>query len=88
MKKNWKDIPIGGIIMEAGNSRETKTGEWSSKVPSVDMEKCIKCKQCVRNCPERIISLNEKEEVVFDDDYCKGCGLCADICPKKAIKMK
>ncbi|MCD6267417.1 MAG: 4Fe-4S binding protein, partial [Thermotogaceae bacterium] len=21
-------------------------------------------------------------------DYCKGCGLCANVCPAKAIEMK
>jgi len=25
--------------------------------------------------------------MLFDLDYCKGCGICAAICPKGAIQM-
>jgi hypothetical protein len=25
-KKSWKEIPIGGLILEAGNAKEYKTG--------------------------------------------------------------
>ena len=32
-------------------------------------------------CPDRAIN----EEVEVDLDYCKGCGICANECPKKAI---
>lgn len=26
-------------------------------------------------------------KVTIDEEVCKGCGLCADNCPKKAIQM-
>ncbi|MBP3361910.1 MAG: 4Fe-4S binding protein [Clostridia bacterium] len=26
-------------------------------------------------------------KVTFERDLCKGCGLCADSCPKKIIKL-
>ncbi|MBD3300423.1 MAG: 4Fe-4S dicluster domain-containing protein [Candidatus Moranbacteria bacterium] len=87
MKKNWKDIPIGGIIQQAGNSKENRTGSWSKKTPTIDQEKCIKCQKCIINCPEKVISLSDSK-IKVDSDYCKGCGLCADICPKAAITMK
>jgi pyruvate ferredoxin oxidoreductase delta subunit len=35
-------------------------------------------------CPDR--SINEELEV--DLAYCKGCGICANECPKKAIVME
>lgn len=27
-------------------------------------------------------------KVEFDDDRCKGCGLCVTVCPKKIIKLR
>ena len=26
-------------------------------------------------------------KVIFNIDRCKGCGLCADVCPKKIIEL-
>ena len=87
MKKTWKDIPIGGIIKNPGNSKQNKTGGWRKKEPKVDHDACVSCGRCVLNCPERIIKM-ENKKVEIDYDYCKGCGICSDICPKEAIKMK
>ncbi|MCC7467668.1 MAG: 4Fe-4S binding protein, partial [Burkholderiaceae bacterium] len=28
------------------------------------------------------------EDLVVDLDFCKGCGICAHECPKKAISME
>jgi pyruvate ferredoxin oxidoreductase delta subunit len=43
---------------------------------------------CQKVCPEGCIY--KDPEGFFDPDYafCKGCGLCAQECPKDAIEMK
>ena len=38
-------------------------------------------------CPEVCITLIDGVYHV-DYDFCKGCGLCAEECPKDAITMK
>ncbi|KUK61961.1 MAG: Pyruvate ferredoxin oxidoreductase, delta subunit [Methanoculleus marisnigri] len=43
---------------------------------------------CAMVCPEGCV--HETEEGTFepDLDYCKGCGICVEICPKKGIRME
>jgi pyruvate ferredoxin oxidoreductase delta subunit len=43
---------------------------------------------CQTLCPEGCV--HEDKEGFFDPDYtyCKGCGMCAEECPKDAIEMK
>jgi pyruvate ferredoxin oxidoreductase delta subunit len=36
-------------------------------------------------CPEGIVKKSIPVEI--DYDYCKGCGICAEECPAKAIRM-
>lgn len=42
---------------------------------------------CVYICPEGIVSGEGKNTFQCDLNYCKGCGNCAAICPKKDIEM-
>jgi pyruvate ferredoxin oxidoreductase delta subunit len=42
---------------------------------------------CLVICPEGCIEGTEKNAYTFDPAYCKGCGGCALICPKKDIEM-
>lgn len=73
-----------------GTSLKNKTGGWKVTKPVLIKEKCIKCTFCQFYCPENCISgteKNPKEFPKFNYDYCKGCGICAQVCPKKAIKM-
>lgn len=92
-----KEIPIGGKILEAGNSNEVKTGSWKSQKPAYAREKCAGCLRCAAYCPEMAIKIKEaadekgiKKNVIdhIDLDYCKGCGICASECPVKAINME
>jgi 2-oxoisovalerate ferredoxin oxidoreductase delta subunit len=40
-------------------------------------------------CPEGAIKwLPEMGKIEFDFSFCKGCGICANECPTKAITMK
>jgi len=37
--------------------------------------------------PRGVHRQTDAKEFVPDYDYCKGCGLCAEECPKAAITM-
>jgi pyruvate ferredoxin oxidoreductase delta subunit len=39
------------------------------------------------NCPEACIKGEEKNAYGVDFDFCKGCGICAAMCPKDDIEM-
>lgn len=84
----WKDIPIGGMIVEAGNAVRYRTGEWRSFRPVVDREKCTNCLTCWIYCPDSSVLVENEEIVGFDYDHCKGCGICAANCPFDAIEMR
>jgi pyruvate ferredoxin oxidoreductase delta subunit len=64
-----------------------KTGLWRTSKPVVNESKCIKCVICWAFCPETTIIRHEDNSVSIDYEYCKGCGVCANECPTKAIDM-
>ncbi len=68
------------------------TGQWRTARPVVDQAKCLAskagkltCLQCWVFCPEAVIA--KKIPITVDLDYCKGCGICAVVCPSGAIEM-
>jgi pyruvate ferredoxin oxidoreductase delta subunit len=42
---------------------------------------------CWLYCPEAAITIDDDGMYGFDLFYCKGCGICAEECPKKCITM-
>ena len=75
--KSWKEIPIGGVITDVGNSVEYKTGDWRSYRPVWDEKKCNNCKVCWVYCPDGSIVIKNGVMTGIDLDHCKGCGICA-----------
>lgn len=49
---------------------------------------CTYCEVCELLCPDLCITRHPGTGLIqIDLDYCKGCGLCAQFCPKDAIRM-
>ena len=86
-KKGWRELPIGVVIAEPGNTSQYKTGDWRTFKPVIDNAKCIKCNICWTYCPDSAIYVTKEEEYKVNLDYCKGCGICAKECPVKCIEM-
>ena len=62
---------------------------------SNDVDKCIACGMCVKQCPIDCISLSsikgaDKKNVltsfVINMGRCMHCGLCVEVCPPKSLK--
>jgi pyruvate ferredoxin oxidoreductase delta subunit len=87
-KAGWKDIPIGGTITNAGSSLLNRTGSWRSFRPVKEDKKCIHCFMCYVHCPENAVKSKGEKITDFDLDFCKGCGICAKVCPVKCIEMR
>ena len=84
--KSVKEIKEGTIV-EAGSSKNYKTGDWKVFKPEFDEKKCIHCMRCVMYCPDMCISAKNGKRGKANLEYCKGCGLCQSVCPVGAIKM-
>lgn len=54
----------------------------------IQMEDCVLCGMCMRNCPPRAIKVNRSagtwEIMRFD---CIQCGYCVQGCPKKCLQI-
>ena len=84
----WQEVEPGGVILEPGCASSYHTGTWRSEKPLYKEEKCIRCQRCFIMCPDASISPDfENNRMVWDYDYCKGCGICAYECPVDAIEM-
>jgi pyruvate ferredoxin oxidoreductase delta subunit len=88
--KSWKELPCGAIIDDPKVVLDNKTGAWRSMRPVWSAEKCIHCLNCWIFCPDAAIMVNDGKMTGINYDYCKGCGICANVCPTKvqAITME
>lgn len=69
-----------------------RTGDWRAKRPEMDASACsavkqgvVVCQLCWAYCPDSSVARGVPP--TFDYEYCKGCGICAEMCPTKAITM-
>jgi uncharacterized Fe-S center protein len=66
-------------------SRKGKMRQHSATKPSVDITKCVGCKECIRHCPEAAITLKDLKAHI-DRDKCVGCAECLAVCRFEAVK--
>ncbi len=85
----WHELAPGGIIPQAGNAEEYETGGWRNKRPVRNDEECIDCFFCWAYCPDNAIEIKDGKikGAGIDLKHCKGCGVCAAVCPKQCIQM-
>ncbi len=65
---------------------------WRSLRPLIDPVQCTLCLNCYMYCPDgTIFKVRDGEGVctalAIDYDFCKGCGVCAKVCPVPCIAM-
>jgi 2-oxoacid:acceptor oxidoreductase gamma subunit (pyruvate/2-ketoisovalerate family)/2-oxoacid:acceptor oxidoreductase delta subunit (pyruvate/2-ketoisovalerate family) len=93
----WEEIPpgtalpvatMGEVVVGPGSSWQNLTGTWRMQSPMYKKEKCVRCLRCWWACPEGTIKRQADDYMRWDYRYCKGCGVCANICPASAIEMK
>jgi len=82
-KATWKEANIAGLVFEPGSSAEYHTGTWRTLRPVHDMSKCTHCMLCWVYCPDSSIIVKDNRFAGIDYDHCKGCGICANVCPAK-----
>jgi pyruvate ferredoxin oxidoreductase delta subunit len=86
MRDDVKDTTMAVSTPAPGEAG--RTGDWRSQTPEIDHEKCSQkdsCLLCWLYCPDGVISRDFPLEI--DLEFCKGCGICAEECPRKAITM-
>jgi phenylglyoxylate dehydrogenase delta subunit len=61
-------------------------GDWRAMRPVVTRERCVKCAVCWLYCPVQCVV---EKAAWFDINLaaCKGCGICAQERPHRAISM-
>lgn len=59
--------------------------------PEVVPEDCVACEDCLRICPQEVITLEDDREHPYawiDDEGCIRCYCCHETCPQDAIELK
>ncbi len=51
------------------------------------LNRCIGCGECVKMCPQHIISRDDDKGLNIDREKCSLCKLCVDNCYSKALRM-
>ncbi|HZO97965.1 MAG TPA: 4Fe-4S dicluster-binding protein [Gaiellaceae bacterium] len=83
----WQALEPGGTVVPS-EAEQPHTGGWRTGVkPAVDLAQCVNCLLCWLHCPDSAVVLRGNAFAGFDDDYCKGCEICAEVCPTGAITM-
>jgi pyruvate ferredoxin oxidoreductase delta subunit len=80
--------PIFGVVVQPGTTRNQKKSGWRVYRPRFLQADCIGCQACRQCCPDGAVYQIDKRVFDADVDACKGCGICAEMCPVDDIEME
>ena len=62
--------------------------EVGGAIAVVNRDECVACLTCVRMCPYRVPRIGEDGVATIEVAMCRGCGVCAAECPRRAIDLQ
>ncbi|MCK4240371.1 MAG: 4Fe-4S binding protein, partial [Candidatus Atribacteria bacterium] len=71
------------MITDAENRRKGISIKYT-----INQEECIKCMICVKNFTCPAIYVDKDGSININPLLCDGCGVCTQVCSKKAIEVK
>lgn len=74
----------GHLFFKAENIKEV---DVSVKIPLINTNKCLKCRECVQFCKFNALAFINDKVMVFED-VCHSCGGCSIVCKSGAIDEK
>ncbi|MBN2017730.1 MAG: DUF362 domain-containing protein [Candidatus Cloacimonetes bacterium] len=75
---NLLSVPLKGFV---------KRFFWT--IPFFEPQKCVQCQACVKFCPGKALTLEEKDRAPkIDPQKCILCMCCIEICPEHAVSLK
>ncbi len=80
---------FGGALKNIGmgsGSRGGKLQMHSNSKPYIDLDACVGCRMCMKNCAQSAITMNSDNKAVIDYDLCVGCGQCIAVCDYNAAR--
>lgn len=60
----------------------------SKKIAEVNINRCVACGVCTKQCPKGAITIWKGCYAVVDEALCVGCGKCGKMCPAECIILK
>lgn len=80
----------GGAMAQISSQTARETlRPGGNRTVVINRDLCTGCGSCVDMCPQRILSLDERDGtcVVSDEDRCDRLAGCQRICPTGAIRI-
>lgn len=73
------------VLKKLSQQEQSEFGDVFRSKCRIEPELCIGCRVClIAGCPALTVD-PEAKKAVIDRSQCVGCGVCAQLCAKKAI---